>query len=208
MRSAWVNHKLFGSAIECQMPSTWKPVTYATLPDGGVDDTAENSCVEKWQDPSSGVFLTASIQRMQIQQDENHVMALFFEEIGKSWLEMEAESRNFSSVKNYAGVMPPNLPPQSNIAFAKGSFPVQSETIGSLVTLHVEVCIIRLPATETDLLVALSTPSVVRGEESAWEKDVISDRLSRFIESFEVKDCNLLSWQDHVTKRTDTHIEL
>lgn len=185
-KTLWKKRRMFGSAIECLMPSTWNDVS-SSLIDG--DMPVNNQ--ELWQDDGAGVFVKAEIRRLLQGKDERVVMSLFFQEIGED-LGMEEEYRDFKVTGIDCEVTVKGLPPKSKVSFAKGSFPIQAESSGRLMTLYVELCIIRLPATDTDLIVSLSTSTtyVASGDNG------ISNTFSNFIRSFRAINWKVVSWKD------------
>ena len=189
---AWEKRLLFGSAIECEMPSIWKDVSSSL-----VDDEMSVKDQELWQDDAAGVFVKAEIRRHMRGKDDV-VMSNLVHECGEE-LGMEEEYRTFRTIgennnSNCEADRIPGLPPGTKVTFAAGSFPIQAETSGRLMTLHVEMCAIRLVQTDTDVVVTVSRSLRTAGEDTPPAST--SDTFSRFIGSFRARDWKLVSWKD------------
>jgi len=180
----WMINFLFGDLIECQMPFGW--VKDTSVPE---DELPEPDKDEIWQDEDHGYLVKVGLRRLLKSVDDNDVAHRLFRDVCET-LGLDEEGRKFRTIED-SDIDIANLPPESKVLLAKGSSFVEDEC-GFPVSMSIELCVIRIPSTETELFVISTSP--VLGEVKN-DDGCLTDAFSHFVGSFHAEDWGRVSWQ-------------
>lgn len=180
---------LFGGGIFCDIPSEWRDVSdVRQVPDHQ----------EVWQSMQNEVFVVEILERQQV--TDASAAGFYFTDLAES---------NGASRLGDCSFRPAVMPPLTNVegAVACAGFGFQKVTKGrdldtngrprenqEICWTSIELCVLRLPHVETDLLVTITKPSsnFSDGPTAVADSSVVwSNDFQRVVSSLQVRDWGL-----------------
>lgn len=175
---------LFGGAIMVQVPTSFRDVS-------DVRQVPDNQ--EAFQNTENGQLLVVEILELQSVDDEA-AAAYFFQDLCEA---NGVSAADCEFVKQDVVHAIQGLPPTAVVCFGRGRQKValgrEVDVVGNpriqeVRVVDVELCVIRLPAVQSDVLITLSTPSQLHPQDnSSAPSNVFRDALA----SFQIRDWSL-----------------
>lgn len=184
-----VERPLFGGNISCNIPESWIDVSnIRQVPD-------HQEC---WLDEATNGMFVVEILELQSEVADAKAAKHFFDDLA------EANNAAPNSVLHYSDqpqdiVQINNLPESAVLCFGAGYQHValgrDSDHFGNprtqeILWVLVELCLIRLPSVETDLLITLSTPNEPNPQEGTLQHQATND-FQQALTSFQIRDWRL-----------------
>jgi Ran-interacting Mog1 protein len=179
---------LYGGAITCHLPEKgWRDVSsIRQVPD-------HQEC---WQDTEQRV-LVVEIMEYQSQVEHADAALYFFQDLAQANGIQEHCSFTATHTPSLALACP--LPASASVCSGSGIQKAQMGRDGTtsaskqlqeqIQWLQVELCVIRLPSVETDLLISLSHP--ISRSDTCTTEDALSEIFRQVITSFRIRDWSL-----------------
>lgn len=180
---------LFGGAIACSIPSTWKDVS-------DVRQVPDNQ--ECWQDVDLNRLLVVEILERQDRVSDGVAATYFFRDLAEANGCDEA-NYSFTPQQPLTGAASssviPGLPANATVCLGSG---YQRVALGRAVdnggnprlqevrVIHVDLGVVRLPQQTTDLLITFSTPS-----EPTAQAASLSAPFRQILSTFQIRDWGL-----------------
>ena len=186
---------LFGGAITCRIPADWKDIS-------DIRQVPDNQ--ECWQDVANDRLLVIEMFEYQADVANSNAAAFFFQDLASANGAVITEQQ-FTPIPSTAGPLQQMTAAINNTA-SIGCFGIgyQRVAMGRDVDvagnprhdqevrwIRVELCVLRLTAQETDLLITLSSPSETNPQEEAQQTQGFSDVFQQVITSFQIHDWSL-----------------
>jgi len=172
---AMAERSLFGGAIICQIPSNYRDVSE-------VRQVPDNQ--ECWQDMDGPLLVIEIMERQEV--SDLDAAAFFFRDLAES-NGCDAANLSFVAQEPVANGAVQGLPPDAIVCTGSGRQRVAQghdvDIAGNprqqhVVTIQIELCLIRLPTQTTDLLITLSSP--IQNDTVSTAPEVFEQVLSTF----------------------------
>lgn len=181
---------LFGGAIQANIPTSYRDVSdIRQVPD-------HQEC---WQDLTTNSLLVIEILDHQKNIEDSNAAQYFFNDLAES-NGCSGDDCNFKAVQKFSNMTRTSniggskLPPNAVVLFGIGYQKVGINTGGKQDEeqreIKVEMCVIRLPSVQTDLLITLSSPATSE-EDKATTTSTSSDVFREILSTFEIADWSL-----------------
>lgn len=183
----YTKRQLFGGAISCEIPSTWRDVSdIRQVPDHQ----------EVWQEMDGAVLVVEILQRQEV--DDANAASFFFTDL--------AEANGIIGQSNDAIFYPSPVPTANQMQISNGTacsgmgyqkiakgrdydIAGNRRTDQTIQWTRIELCVLRLEHVETDLLITISRPC--NGPQSGEGTPSWSTEYQRIVSSFNIHDWSL-----------------
>lgn len=172
------------------------------MPDGWVDVSDMRQVPdhqECWMD-NDGCLLVVEILDRQANVEDEAAAAFFYKDLGEYNGITSDQDISFRK-ESPPSLQPVGLPDDATLCFGSG---FQRVAMGKnvdfagnprrqeIVSIRVELCVIRLPSVSTDILISLSTPSENTGNpQESPEGSLMTATFSQAVSSFQVRNWQL-----------------
>ena len=173
---------LFGGSITCNIPADWKDVsTIRQVPD-------HQEC---WMDNNDRLFVVEILSRQNVNDED--AAAFFYKDLAAA--NGITDDQHASFTKASPNLAMEGLPSSASLCFGTG---IQRVAMGKDVDIfgnprqqeikwiRVELCSIRLPSVDSDILLTLNTPLEVNPQDTATDSQFLE-----IVSSFRVRNWNL-----------------
>jgi hypothetical protein len=208
IKESLVTRELFGGAIKLNMPLQWRDVSLVRqVPD---HQECYQDCTFKDGDKLSlegtgGCLITEILAREEGVNDQD-AASFFFSDLaeanGDSVGEIDFQTvctagKGISDLRSRSSVSMPNLSKQCKICTCIGVQsidPLKNKEVvevGKADRVRIELCVVRLQAEETDILLTLTMPLEKKGLKDSMQRNKHSDLFLSILRSLEVHDWSL-----------------
>lgn len=207
IKESLVTRELFGGAIKLNIPLQWRDVSLVRqVPDHQEcyqDCTFKDGAKLSLQG-TGGCLITEILAREEDVNDQN-AASFFFSDLAEAngdvgeldFQTVYTAGKGISDVRSQSSVSMPNLSKQVNICTCTGIQsidPLKNKKeleVGKADSVRIELCVVRLQAEETDILLTLTMPLEKKElkDDMQWNKH--SDLFLSILRSLEVRDWSL-----------------
>lgn len=139
-----VERPLFGGAFQCQLPETWVDVS-------NVRQVPDNQ--ECWLDPNTNTMIVIEIVEYQTSVSDADAVSYFLQDLA------EANGAVNDIVESIEAPMVQSLPEGSRLCAGRSrqQISIGRSTSAPLMNVKIELCAIRLPRVESEILISLNS---------------------------------------------------